>query len=595
MTFAAWIDGSRQDSWDARLRAHAQWLGLQLHTERHVLDSGATASFAWLLPAGAARLPSVRRSGDWLSVETSGESASAWPSPGADEAPSLTPCGVSSRVAVCLRSGRLLVQVPPATAEQVYVSRTRRERLVSNDLRLFTWASGETVDERAALALLQYRGIPAPLSFLRGVERVPGGHHAVIAADEDGISLRRDFRPTPVTDATPEDAAEQTRILLRKQLQDLPPDPVLFLSGGVDSALLAAELADAGRDDTLAMNYAFGADDAESEHAARVATHLGLRFERVDDTLDEVMTVVRRIGQEYTYPFSDRSVLPTNRLAHAALARLAPGGAAVDGTGADGAFGAWTFTTPLAAVPRPGRVALGAAYRTLRLWQRSGSVSERLLRAQQSLAMSLPHLLMIGEACLDGIAYTTPSSTRAELEEMYSAYVETLASELEPASAFVMLDLAHVCAGRDASKTYDPLRLRGTTTVYPFMEPSVVELALTTPYTVRCPGERSKALLKTNLARHLPAAWVEHPKSGFVPPFAAIMQRPDMQAFVQEMVLTDANPLLAVSDRHATRRVFDAVAAGQGRNGAVHTFVWTHVFTTAWWSQQPLHSVSAST
>ena len=101
-------------------------------------------------------------------------------------------------------------------------------------------------------------------------------------------------------------------------------DPVILFSGGVDSALLASRAVALGWTGTTLVNYCLGKNDAESEFAEQMASHLGLEFVRIDDDGSLDPKSLEAVASKYPSPFGDYSVLPTNRLTSACLLYTSP-------------------------------------------------------------------------------------------------------------------------------------------------------------------------------------------------------------------------------------------------------------------------------
>ena len=103
------------------------------------------------------------------------------------------------------------------------------------------------IDLDALEAFLAFNSIPAPYSIFREIRKLPSGH--VLVWEEDGaIHIDRYARPgpVPIEDLRSDDEAELIEEL-RARLRDsvrahlLADVPVgVLLSGGVDSAVLAA-------------------------------------------------------------------------------------------------------------------------------------------------------------------------------------------------------------------------------------------------------------------------------------------------------------------------------------------------------------------
>ena len=86
-----------------------------------------------------------------------------------------------------------------------------------------------------------------------------------------------------------------------------------FVSGGVDSSLIAAMMTDLTRAPIDTFNIGFEGGVAVSEHreAARVAAHIGSRHHALMLSPDHVLDAFDRWIDVFDEPFADQAALPT--------------------------------------------------------------------------------------------------------------------------------------------------------------------------------------------------------------------------------------------------------------------------------------------
>ena len=333
------------------------------------------------------------------------------------------------------------------------------------------------------------------------------------------------------------------------------------------------------------INFSFGPDDPEAQHAQRVAAHLGLACEQIMYRPEDVVPMLQRIGRDYSFPFVDRSVIPTNLLVNASRGLIGGNHVVLEGTGADGAFGAWTPHSRVAHLPRPARQALAAGYGWLELWRQPTELERVARLARGSVQMPTAHALVIAQNVLDQIAYRMPTATRQEIETALGEHVEVLSTGLEVEQQFSLLDLVHICAGIFAAKSFDPLRTAGIRPIYPFLEPPMLRLSAALNYAEKNAPGRSKAVLRRLLAQQLPVELIERPKSGFIPPMRAILARPDVQAFVRAEVMRPDNPVLALCNQRIAEQMLARAGNDQPLAGGAYRFLWAVIFASCWLRQ----------
>lgn len=160
-------------------------------------------------------------------------------------------------------------------------------------------------------AFLAHRYIPAPLTVFSAIARLPNGHRVEYPLDGGEVEIRRYW--VPVADPGADGAALFGDAVEKRLAADRPLG--LFLSGGIDSAAIACQLATTGHTSLRSFSAAFpGSPFDESAQAAATAAALGMRNERIviPDSIGEDFD---RIIASLDEPFADPSAFPTWYLA----------------------------------------------------------------------------------------------------------------------------------------------------------------------------------------------------------------------------------------------------------------------------------------
>lgn len=176
-------------------------------------------------------------------------------------------------------------------------------------------------------------------SAVEGVSRLEPGEVLEVRADLS-VSFHRVPETSAVPPGRPDDPETGVLDALRVAVEDrLRTDrPVgVFLSGGVDSAIVASFAR--ARSDVAAwtLTYPGHADADEGRRAARTASRLGMRHVEVPCPADPTPWVLGA-ARAFDEPFADASAIPTWGLAKAAGARVR---VALVGTGGDEVFGGY--------------------------------------------------------------------------------------------------------------------------------------------------------------------------------------------------------------------------------------------------------------
>ncbi|HET9645559.1 MAG TPA: asparagine synthase-related protein, partial [Burkholderiaceae bacterium] len=209
------------------------------------------------------------------------------------------------------------------------------------------------LSRRALHEYLRFLDVAAPETIYQGVQAMPdgAGWHW-----RPGARLAEPFAPADVTEPQPidfdaaiDDAQQRLTHAIARRLEG-GRRPASFLSGGVDSALIAA-LAAHSRPDLTTLTVGFDGERYDESPAARqIARHLGLAHEVLRFDHDEHVDAFERLMSSLAQPMADPATTSTLLAFERARERF---DIILDGTGADEAMGAMP--------PRHVRIAVGWA------------------------------------------------------------------------------------------------------------------------------------------------------------------------------------------------------------------------------------------
>jgi asparagine synthase (glutamine-hydrolysing) len=222
------------------------------------------------------------------------------------------------------------------------------------------------VDLDALDAFLAFNSIPAPYSIFRDTRKLPAGV-VLVWEESGGLRIERYARPgpVPVDELRVDDEAELVEEL-RARLRDsvrahlLADVPVgVLLSGGVDSAVLAALAAQETSDAVHTFTIGFQARSFDERADARlVAERYGTNHHELLVQPDPLV-LVPALADVFDEPFADSSALPTYLVSQLAAEHVK---VALSGEGGDELFGGYyTYAAdlladrvaPLARLARP--------------------------------------------------------------------------------------------------------------------------------------------------------------------------------------------------------------------------------------------------
>jgi asparagine synthase (glutamine-hydrolysing) len=367
--------------------------------------------------------------------------------------------------------------------------------------------------------------VPAPLAIYRTARKLPpgtwlevrgDGTHAAPVRYWDLAEIAR--RGLEQADARVEDEIEATlRTVVREQrIADVPLG--CFLSGGVDSSLVAALLAEekGPRLRTFSIGFGEGGFD-ESSFARDVAARLGTDHTELRATPADALALVPRLPHPYDEPFADASQLPSLLPARLARPHVT---VALTGDGGDEIFAGYNrylFLERARRLPRAAAPALAAvsrlaatgAFRTLERIARVPQLDEKLRKVSE-----------VASADTDSDAYWRLAAQGLREPRAYPE-VERIAAGVRGVPGLQLRDQLLYLPDDILVKVDRAAMAASLETRAPFLDHRVVELAWRLPLSRRTEGRTGKLVLRRLLARRLdPGLWAR-PKAGFTPPLGA--------------------------------------------------------------------------
>ena len=216
------------------------------------------------------------------------------------------------------------------------------------------------LDPAAVYGYAWFSYVPTPLSPVVGIASLPAATAQTwelqTAADPGVIAShpptrRWDWQEAPDAIADEAEAIAHLQPALQQAIQaqitDLSADPVgIFLSGGLDSSIVAALLTQAGVR-VRAYTLDFGdAGVSEVPYAEQVAHALNIPLVKVDARPRQIRRALRATAQALDLPFGDGVTVPLYLLGEAARQEV---GIIFNGEGGDQLFAGWTNKPLIAA------------------------------------------------------------------------------------------------------------------------------------------------------------------------------------------------------------------------------------------------------
>jgi asparagine synthase (glutamine-hydrolysing) len=381
---------------------------------------------------------------------------------------------------------------------------------------------------RAIATYLALQYVPHPESAFIGVEKLPPG--TTVAIDADGEVQRRYWSldySAPSAQATTQELEERVRSLIwdatrARLISDVPLGA--FLSGGIDSSVVVAAMADQMSEPV--KTFSIGFPDAEFDELP-FARMVAERFSTDHHEFvvePHALEIMPKLARHYGEPFADPSAIPSFYLAELTSHHVT---VALNGDGGDESFAGYTryvsndMVGHLNWLPAPLRrlaprmVDLGGG---LRQGSRFGA---RLSRFGHALAMD-PHERyahwmsafqssmreqMFQPAFLEATGYWDPADVIAgpwkasRATSRVDRMLETDINTYLPADLLVKMDIATMAYSVEGRS--------------PLLDHHLMEFAASLPPEHKLRGTTGKRLLKSALRGVIPDQILDRPKMGF--------------------------------------------------------------------------------
>ncbi len=374
-----------------------------------------------------------------------------------------------------------------------------------------------------------YALIPAPHSILERVWKLPAGHNLIFEfrTQKPHAVKYWDFALEPTGTARSEDELADELLSLveaatkRRLMSDVPLG--IFLSGGIDSSLIAALAAKqmpAGSLRTFSIGFTEASFD-ELSWANQVAGLIGTNHQTEVLDLDKALEVLPKIFDRLDEPQGDASLLPTWLLSRFTRRHVT---VALGGDGGDELFAGYDPFLALRQaelyakiIPKPLHIAIRLLMAHLPVSHANMSLDFKIKRTLRGLSYPKP---LWNPVWLGALEVNEIRDFLGPTEDLYSEAIE--AWESCPRGDIVDRTLQFytkiylqdgILAKVDRATMMNGLEARA-----PLLDIEVADFARRLPNDLKLRGGATKYLLKKAASRVLPAEIVHRKKKGFGSP-----------------------------------------------------------------------------
>ncbi len=391
------------------------------------------------------------------------------------------------------------------------------------------------LDPEALALYLTLGWVPEPYSIALDVHKLPPGHLARFSAT--GMDMRRWYDLAAPRSPRYSDEGRAARDLVHhfdaavaaRLIADVPLG--VFLSGGIDSALIAASMVrQSGKVRSFTVGFAGAAAYYEERPAAaRIARHLGTDHQAIEVAPKDALAALDPMFEGLDEPFADSSALPTFILSREVRRHVT---VALSGDGGDEVFGGYRkYQGELMAaryqnLPRCLRTGvieplarLLPENKNVRLFDRTRRLRRFIAEAgKDEIGRQAGWLRMLSDEALQQL------SAKALPPPPLNAMIATRradAGQADPINRMLHADLffslpSDMLVKVDRMSMANSLEVRS-----PFLDHRVVECAAAMSGDFKLVSGEGKRILRRAFADRLPAEAFALPKKGFELPIAS--------------------------------------------------------------------------
>jgi len=450
------------------------------------------------------------------------------------------------------------------------------------------------VDFEAIDSYLSYLCVPAPQTAFKQIRKLEPGHW--LRWRNGDIETKRYWLPdfSKKIKISQEEAEEETLRILREsvKLRMISEVPLgAFLSGGVDSSVVAALMAQESSQPVKTFSIGFEEQDfSELKYAKRVAEHIGAEYHEFivkPDAMEVLPTLVEHYGE----PYADSSAIPTYYVAKETRQYVT---VALNGDGGDESFAGYERHVAMNLAENYHRLPSFLRESVIKTAVNFVPMSElkksRLRDVKRFLqAASLPkveryfHWMSTFKSEAKKELYTeqftreVSGQDSSRLLEYWFArangagIVDTtlLTDQMTylPNDLLVKVDIASMANSLEARS--------------PFLDHNVIEFAASLPEKIKLKRFETKSLLKRVAAKLVPPEVVYRKKMGFGVPVGNWF-RGEMKDFVREVLLSEKSLNRGITNPKVVTRYVDEHTNGERD----HMFqVWTLLMLELWFQR----------
>ncbi|MDC0348964.1 asparagine synthase (glutamine-hydrolyzing) [Alphaproteobacteria bacterium] len=410
------------------------------------------------------------------------------------------------------------------------------------------------ISSKALSLYFQYKYIPTPFSIYKDIFKLEAGH--VLTIDQKKHCEKKSFWSLEDSVAkgshqrslqrSPQEVLEELEHLLddavgKRLISDVPIG--CFLSGGIDSSLVAATMQSLNQKPIQTFSIGFEKSEYnEAPQAKRVAHFLGTDHHQEILTEEKCLEIIPNLASFYDEPFSDSSQIPTYLVSALAKSKVT---VALSGDGGDELFGGYNrykaankYWGKLSMLPQGLRSAGAHALSSIptNLLDSLGSCFHHA-----NTSNKVQKIARILNTSSEQGFYNSLVTQNANFEHLLKMTHENLPLKNLEGLSFVekmqYWDMKTYLMDDILTKVDRASMAIGLEARVPLLDHRLVEYSWTLPQNLKIHKGETKWVLKRALAKKVPPNLFSGPKKGFSVPLSQWLRGP-LKSWASDLILS---------------------------------------------------------
>jgi asparagine synthase (glutamine-hydrolysing) len=440
---------------------------------------------------------------------------------------------------------------------------------------------------------LTHQYVPSPLTAFSGISKLPAAHYLLCDAKGNLTTKRYWSPPMDLKAAASEQEIETELMRLIREcvrlrlVSDVPLG--VFLSGGVDSAAVAALMASESAGPIKSFSVGFEEQNYNELPFARlIAERYGTDHHEIV-VKPSAADILPLLVKHYNEPFADSSAIPTYYVSRAARAHIT---VALSGDGGDENFLGYTHYWDTERWNRVDFVPFAVRRQVARMMKTGlellpyGNFEAKVTRGWRMFGSLLPDRYDLQLSVVkdeEKRAAYTPYFRSLLNEHNGSAHLTDLRwdQSMDEWDWMAQHDQNYylpdcLMVKTDVASMANSLEVR-----CPFLDHHLVEFASTIPSSMKRDRQGGKAVLRRVVRNLLPQEILRKPKTGFAVPLAKWF-RTALRETLRGTLLDDQSAKRGLFEQSFLKRMIDEQAGGQ-RDWSAR--LWAFLFLESWFRE----------